>query len=48
MGNKYSKECDVWGLGVVLFEMIFGETPYQTLSHKRAVHKILNVYYTPI
>lgn len=28
-GEEYNEKIDVWALGVILFEMVFGEDPFQ-------------------
>ena len=32
MGKEYSIHCDVWSLGVSLFELAAGEFPYQSVK----------------
>jgi serine/threonine-protein kinase ULK/ATG1 len=31
-GEIYSNKADIWSLGVVLFEMIYGQCPFQSNS----------------
>ena len=35
-GNYYSKEVDYWGLGCLIFEMIFGDTAFRATTGKLA------------
>ena len=30
--NKYTNKVDIWCLGIVLYEMIFGETPFENIN----------------
>lgn len=36
VGNFYSKEVDYWGLGCLIFEMIFGDTAFRATTGKLA------------
>lgn len=31
-GEAYSEKADIWSLGVILYEMIYGECPFQSNS----------------
>lgn len=41
-GNLYTSKADVWSLGVVLFECLFGFCPYEDRSIGRLIQLIDN------
>ena len=40
--RSYSKECDVWSLGVMLWMMIFAEPPFKGFNNSQIFDQILN------
>ena len=38
--NKYSIKSDLWSVGVILYEMVVGRTPYKARNHMELLQKI--------
>ena len=39
--NYYTFKCDVWSLGVIFFELLFGEMPWKTVDVGNILFKIM-------
>ena len=45
MDQKYSPTCDIWSIGIIIFQMFFGELPYKdTSDFKDYVNNIKSTY----
>jgi serine/threonine protein kinase len=40
---KYSRKCDVWSLGVILYELLFSCRPWYGRSEEELLHNILSL-----
>jgi serine/threonine protein kinase len=43
LGKKHSEKVDVWALGVLLYEFLVGEPPFQAASAQETAHRICAV-----
>ena len=44
-GKGYSFECDIWSIGVLMFECLTGKCPFFTPSYKDTYSNISNAKY---
>eukprot|EP00899_Mesostigma_viride_P012053 jgi/Mesvir1/20849/Mv07940-RA.1 len=42
-GKDHGTNVDVWSLGVLLFEFLFGEAPFEAVGHAATYRRIVNV-----
>jgi non-specific serine/threonine protein kinase len=47
-GEKVDRRTDIWSLGVVLYEMLSGERPFQKNQEQALIYSILNDKPTPL
>ena len=46
--GKFTVKCDVWSLGIVLWELFsYGAIPYPTMSNEKVFEKVKNDYRMP-
>jgi len=41
MGKPYTAKCDIWSLGIILFEMIVGDAPWKGMNEKDLMNNII-------
>ena len=45
MEQKYSQTCDIWSIGIITFQLFFGELPYKSnIDYKEYVKNIKSTY----
>lgn len=44
-GHPHTKQVDLWSLGVLCYELIVGEPPFQTQSYEETYKKISKAQY---
>ncbi|RHZ77522.1 hypothetical protein Glove_177g17 [Diversispora epigaea] len=44
-GQRFNFEADIWSLGVIMFMMIFGESPFGVGDRSEVINQILNIGY---
>lgn len=45
LGHPHTKHVDLWSLGVLCYELLVGEPPFQTESYDETYRKISRVQY---
>lgn len=40
-GKPYTSKCDIWSLGIILFEMMVGDAPWKGINEKDLVNNIM-------
>lgn len=43
---KFNQKADIWSLGVILYNLVYGHTPYS--QHKNNMHKGMAIIHDPI
>ena len=46
LGGRYGKECDVWSLGVLLYQIVTGDMPFDGNNEKEVFAKIKKGHFT--
>lgn len=41
--NEYSFKSDIWALGVIFYEMLFGQTPWKANTEKELPRKMIDI-----
>lgn len=41
--NEYSFKSDIWALGVIFYEMLFGQTPWKANTEKELPRKMMDI-----
>lgn len=44
-GHPHTKQVDLWSLGILCFELLVGEPPFQTQSYEETYKKITKANY---
>ena len=44
-GSNYDYKCDLWSLGIIIYELLFGKVPYQGLNENIILNKIKSNLY---
>jgi serine/threonine protein kinase len=39
---NYNENVDIWSLGILLYEMIYGNTPFNAKTHEEIMYRIKN------
>jgi serine/threonine protein kinase len=39
-GHTYSTKSDVWSIGIIIYQMLYGKTPHRASSLEELVHKV--------
>lgn len=40
--ERFSSKCDIWSLGVTIYEILYGQTPFSAKNPKELLEKIRN------
>jgi serine/threonine protein kinase len=42
LGREYNEKIDIWGIGIIIYELIYGVNPYNKIKDRKELETIMN------